>query len=128
MNYFLVRSFGPVTPDGQTESDAYEPTVHKHRCAKKCFLLQIRSNVLIKRGSLRMQNGLQTEALDDFATAVREDPDNSDIYHHRGQVSVFFFFFLSFFFSAWIFHNWQAKVTVSGMDFYMYATLSSSRK
>ena len=34
-----------------------------------------------------MQNGLQTEALDDFATAVREDPDNSDIYHHRGQVS-----------------------------------------
>lgn len=48
---------------------------------------RIRSNALIKRGSLRMQNGLQTEALDDFATAIRVDPENSDIYHHRGQVS-----------------------------------------
>ncbi len=40
MNYFLVLSFGQVTPDRQTdrrtESDAYEPTVHKHRCAQKC--------------------------------------------------------------------------------------------
>ncbi len=34
-----------------------------------------------------MQNGQQIEALDDFATAAREDPDNSDIYHHRGQVN-----------------------------------------
>ncbi len=37
MNYGPVN-FGPVT-DGQTdrrtESDAYEPTVHKHRCAQK---------------------------------------------------------------------------------------------
>ncbi len=39
MNYFLVLGFGQVTPDGRTdrrtESDAYEPTVHKHRCAQK---------------------------------------------------------------------------------------------
>ena len=35
-----------------------------------------------------MQNGHQVEALDDFATAVREDPENSDVYHHRGQVTV----------------------------------------
>ncbi len=31
-------NFGPVTDgrtDRQTESDAYEPTVHKHRCAQK---------------------------------------------------------------------------------------------
>ncbi len=33
MNYCLVN-FGPVT-DGQTQSDAYEPTVHKHRWAQK---------------------------------------------------------------------------------------------
>ncbi len=39
--YFLllVSSFGQVTldrlKDGQTESDAYEPTVHMHRCAHK---------------------------------------------------------------------------------------------
>ncbi len=40
MNYFLVSSFGQVTSNGRTdrrtESDAYEPTVHKHRCAQKC--------------------------------------------------------------------------------------------
>ena len=35
-----------------------------------------------------MQNQEQVEALDDFATAVREDPENSDIYHHRGQVRI----------------------------------------
>ncbi len=44
MNYFLVLSFGQVTSDGQTdrrtESDAYEPTVHKHRCAQKASLTQ----------------------------------------------------------------------------------------
>ena len=50
--------------------------------------LQIVSNALIKRGSLKMQNGEQLEALDDFATAVNKDPENSDIYHHRGQVSM----------------------------------------
>ncbi len=33
--YLQVLNFGPVTPDGQTESDAYEPTVHKHWCAQK---------------------------------------------------------------------------------------------
>ncbi len=33
MNELLVN-FGPVT-DRRTESDAYEPTVHKHRCAQK---------------------------------------------------------------------------------------------
>ncbi len=46
MNYFLVNfgqvNFGQVTDrrtdrqtDRQTESDAYEPTVHLHRCAQK---------------------------------------------------------------------------------------------
>ena len=47
---------------------------------------QVRSNALIKRGSLKMQNGQQVEALEDFATAIEDDPENSDIYHHRGQV------------------------------------------
>ena len=50
-----------------------------------CFF-QIWSNALIKRGSLKMQNGDQSAALEDFATAVQEDAENSDIYHHRGQV------------------------------------------
>ena len=35
-----------------------------------------------------MQEGNSTEAMADFAAAVRIDPDNPDIYHHRGQVSV----------------------------------------
>ncbi len=35
VNHFLALSFGQVTPDRQTQSDAYEPTVHTHRCAKK---------------------------------------------------------------------------------------------
>jgi import receptor subunit TOM70 len=56
-------------------------------CNALCYLnRQIRSNALIKKGSLHMQNGLQSEALSDFAAAVKVDPDNSDIYHHRGQV------------------------------------------
>ena len=50
------------------------------------MLFQVRCNALIKRGSLRMQNADASAAMNDFATAAREDPDNSDIYHHRGQV------------------------------------------
>jgi import receptor subunit TOM70 len=49
--------------------------------------LQIRSNALIKRGALKMQQGLKDEALEDFNLAAVQDPENSDIYHHRGQVS-----------------------------------------
>jgi len=50
------------------------------------MFMQIRSNALIKRGSLKMQLGQQEEALADFNCAVMQDPENSDIYHHRGQV------------------------------------------
>lgn len=46
----------------------------------------IRSNALIKRGSLKMQLGQQEEALADFNSAVLQDSENSDIYHHRGQL------------------------------------------
>ena len=45
MNYFLVVSFGQVefwsSDTRRTESDAYEPTVHKHRCAQK-FAISVR--------------------------------------------------------------------------------------
>jgi Tfp pilus assembly protein PilF len=33
-----------------------------------------------------MQLGQQDEAMEDFNQAVSQDPENSDIYHHRGQV------------------------------------------
>jgi len=52
---------------------------------------KIRANALIKRASLfiqqckdPVQDPLKAHA--DFSKAVEIDPDNSDIYHHRGQV------------------------------------------
>lgn len=45
-------------------------------------------NALIKRGSLCIQQEKNTAGLDDFATAIRIDPDNVDVYHHRGHVSL----------------------------------------
>lgn len=48
--------------------------------------MQIRSNALIKRGSMFMQNGNEEDSRRDFAEAIIEDPKNSDIFHHRGQV------------------------------------------
>ena len=52
------------------------------------FFTQIRVNALIKRGSILIQQEKQTDGLDDFAKAVRLDPDNPDVYHHRGHVSL----------------------------------------
>ena len=56
-----------------------------------CFFFrtcQVAANALIKKGSLLIQKDLQEEALDCFARAVDLDPQNSDIYHHRGQVRI----------------------------------------
>jgi len=52
---------------------------------------KIRTNALIKRASLFIQQCKDPvqdplKAMDDFKKAVEIDPDNSDIYHHRGQV------------------------------------------
>jgi len=52
---------------------------------------KIRTNALIKRASLYIQQCKDPvqdplKAMDDFKKAVEIDPDNSDIYHHRGQV------------------------------------------
>ncbi len=55
-------------------------------CVHWCSVIQIRSNALIKRGSMLMQNGSEEESRRDFAQAIVEDPNNSDIFHHRGQV------------------------------------------
>ena len=43
-------------------------------------------NCLIKRGSMQLQASNVMECFQDFNKAVSLDPDNSDIYHHRGQV------------------------------------------
>ncbi|VVD04606.1 mitochondrial import receptor subunit TOM70 [Leptidea sinapis] len=47
---------------------------------------KIRVNALIKRASLFTQLENTEKCLEDFSTAAQLDPDNSDIYHHRGQV------------------------------------------
>ncbi|KAJ8034613.1 Mitochondrial import receptor subunit TOM70 [Holothuria leucospilota] len=49
---------------------------------------KLRANALIKKGSMHMQEGNALDAMDVFAAAVRIDPDNADIYHHRGQLNL----------------------------------------
>lgn len=51
---------------------------------------KLRANALIKRASLAMQTQPNTpeECFKYFAQAEVLDPDNSDIYHHRGQVYI----------------------------------------
>ncbi|XP_045210423.2 mitochondrial import receptor subunit TOM70-like [Mercenaria mercenaria] len=49
---------------------------------------KIKVNALIKRGSLFITKEQQTDGLADFAHAVRIDPNNSDIYHHRGHQNI----------------------------------------
>ena len=41
MNYFLVWILVQWQTDGRTESDAYEPNVQKHRCAKKFYEIKL---------------------------------------------------------------------------------------
>eukprot|EP00112_Aurelia_sp_Birch-Aquarium-sp1_P019535 Seg4844.2 transcript_id=Seg4844.2/GoldUCD/mRNA.D3Y31 product="Mitochondrial import receptor subunit TOM70" protein_id=Seg4844.2/GoldUCD/D3Y31 len=45
------------------------------------------SNALIKRASLKMQQANDTECFADFSKAIDIDKENSDIYHHRGQIN-----------------------------------------
>ena len=55
--------------------------------------VKIKVNALIKRASLYIQQCKDPSkdpqmSFADFSKAVELDPDNSDIYHHRGQVKV----------------------------------------
>lgn len=47
---------------------------------------KVKVNALIKRASLFTQLENTERCLEDFAQAAQLDPENSDIYHHRGQV------------------------------------------
>ncbi|KAF4528114.1 hypothetical protein B566_EDAN016595 [Ephemera danica] len=49
---------------------------------------KVRVNALIKRASMYMQLEDPQRCLEDFSTAAEIDPDNSDIFHHRGQVKL----------------------------------------
>ena len=62
---------------------------NKEACAR------IKSNALIKRASIHMQLEDFTACTNDFNFAVATDEENSDIYHHRGQVNLLNFLILS---------------------------------
>lgn len=47
---------------------------------------KLRSNALTKRASLHMQTEQKELSFEDFSTAIEIDPENPDVYHHRGQV------------------------------------------
>lgn len=51
-----------------------------------CHMFQITVNALIKRASLFLQSEQKDKCFKDFETAIALDPDNPDIYLHRGQV------------------------------------------
>jgi len=47
---------------------------------------KLKSNALTKRASLNMQTDQKEASFSDFEAAIKLDPENPDIYHHRGQV------------------------------------------
>ncbi|KAJ7378009.1 Mitochondrial import receptor subunit TOM70 [Desmophyllum pertusum] len=47
---------------------------------------KLKVNCLIKRGSMQLQASNVMECYQDFNKAISLDPDNPDIYHHRGQI------------------------------------------
>lgn len=47
---------------------------------------KLKSNALTKRASLHMQTDQREASFSDFEAAIKLDPENPDIYHHRGQV------------------------------------------
>ena len=84
---------------------------------KKATPLQ-KSNALIKRGSLHMQNQEHFKAMNDFEESVVVANESVDAHHHRGQVSITFLydFILSIFHSSENFnltHEIFEKCTIS---------------
>ncbi|KAK3927906.1 Mitochondrial import receptor subunit TOM70 [Frankliniella fusca] len=49
---------------------------------------KLRVNALIKRASLHVQMDDPNRSFDDFERAANLDPENSDVYHHRGQMNL----------------------------------------
>uniref|UniRef100_H2YR21 Mitochondrial import receptor subunit TOM70 n=1 Tax=Ciona savignyi TaxID=51511 RepID=H2YR21_CIOSA len=49
---------------------------------------KLQANALIKRGSMSMQFQKPENAEADFVLAAKVDPENSDVFHHRGQLNI----------------------------------------
>ncbi len=60
-------------------------------------------NTIIKRASLLFELKKIEESIVEYKKAVSLEPDNADIYYHRGQVITFLFSFYLFFFFFSIF-------------------------
>ncbi|XP_061309880.1 mitochondrial import receptor subunit TOM70 isoform X2 [Pezoporus flaviventris] len=50
--------------------------------------VKLRANALIKRGSMYMQQQQPMLSTQDFNMAADIDPQNADVYHHRGQLKI----------------------------------------
>ncbi|XP_013922523.1 PREDICTED: mitochondrial import receptor subunit TOM70 [Thamnophis sirtalis] len=50
--------------------------------------VKLRANALIKRGSMYMQQQQPSLSTQDFNMAADIDPQNADVYHHRGQLKI----------------------------------------
>ncbi|XP_068126798.1 mitochondrial import receptor subunit TOM70 [Hyperolius riggenbachi] len=50
--------------------------------------VKLRANALIKRGSMYMQQQQPLMSTQDFNMAADIDPQNADVYHHRGQLKI----------------------------------------
>ncbi|XP_072901236.1 mitochondrial import receptor subunit TOM70 [Hemitrygon akajei] len=50
--------------------------------------VKLRANALIKRGSMYMQQQQSKLSTQDFNMAADIDPQNADVYHHRGQLKI----------------------------------------
>uniref|UniRef100_A0A8C9R3N4 Translocase of outer mitochondrial membrane 70 homolog A (S. cerevisiae) n=1 Tax=Scleropages formosus TaxID=113540 RepID=A0A8C9R3N4_SCLFO len=50
--------------------------------------VKLRANALIKRGSMYMQQQQPNLSTQDFNLAAEIDPNNADVYHHRGQLKI----------------------------------------
>ncbi|XP_060028182.1 mitochondrial import receptor subunit TOM70 isoform X2 [Erinaceus europaeus] len=74
--YLLIGSANAAKPDLDKVISLKEANV------------KLRANALIKRGSMYMQQQQPLLSTQDFNTAADIDPQNADVYHHRGQLKI----------------------------------------
>ncbi|XP_040606573.1 mitochondrial import receptor subunit TOM70 [Mesocricetus auratus] len=74
--YLLIGSANAAKPDLDKVISLKEASV------------KLRANALIKRGTMCMQQQQPMLSTQDFNMAAEIDPQNSDVYHHRGQLKI----------------------------------------
>ncbi|XP_053435618.1 LOW QUALITY PROTEIN: mitochondrial import receptor subunit TOM70-like [Nycticebus coucang] len=68
-------------------ANAAKPDLDKVISLKEANV-KLRENALIKRGSMYMQQQQPLLSTQDFNMAADIDPQNADVYHHRGQLKI----------------------------------------